>query len=97
MTASKAWIAAIWGALTGGLSSLAVVLVGNVTLGDLTQAQWLAIIVAVVAGFGGGFGLTYHTSNAPAGPTPAAVYPAPVVTSTEGLEPQPSTEPPAQS
>jgi len=95
MTASKAWVAAIWGALTAGLGSLAVVLVGNATLGDLTQGQWLAIIIAVVTGFGGGFGLTYHTSNAAPGPNPAAVYPAPVVTSDEGLEPV--TDTPAKS
>jgi hypothetical protein len=94
MTASKAWIASIWGAITGGLSSLAVVLVGNLTLGDLTQAQWLAVIIAAVSGGGGAWGLVYHTSNAPAGPDPAAVYPAPVVTSDEGLEPAPET--PAQ-
>lgn len=90
MTASKAWVAAIWGALTGGLSSLAVVLVGNATLADLSQGQWLAIIVAAVAGFGGGFGLTYHTSNAPAASesaTPPVAVPIASVPVDEPAEP----------
>jgi hypothetical protein len=77
MTASKAWIAAIYSSVGSGLSALAIVLVGNTTLADLTQAQWLGIGIAVVTNFGASFGLVYHTSNKP------AVVEAPVVTGVE--------------
>ena len=63
MSNAKALVAAIWGALTGLISSLTVVLVGDATLGDLTQGQWLAVIAATVAGFGGGYGLTWSVTN----------------------------------
>jgi hypothetical protein len=63
MTSAKAWIAAIWGGVTGILSGLTVALVGDSTLQTLSQAQWLAVIVLGVAGFGGGFGLTWSTTN----------------------------------
>lgn len=69
MTSAKAWVAAIWGAVTGAISSLTVVLVGDATLQSLTQAQWLAVVGATVAGFGGGFGLTWATTNEPGEPT----------------------------
>jgi hypothetical protein len=71
MTSAKAWIAAIWGAVTGIVGSLTVVLVGNATLQTVTQAQWLAVIAAGLAGFGGGFGLTWSTTNKVAEPTEA--------------------------
>jgi len=63
MTSAKAWVAAIWGGVTGILSGLTVALVGDSTLQTLSQAQWLAVIVLGVAGFGGGFGLTWSTTN----------------------------------
>jgi hypothetical protein len=66
MTSAKALVAAIWGAITGIVGSLTVVLVGNATLQSLTQGQWLAIIAAGLAGFGGGYGLTWATTNASA-------------------------------
>lgn len=75
-TSAKAVVAAIWGGVTGVISSLTVVLVGDATLQTISQGQWLAVIAAAVAGVGGGFGLTWATSNAPAVPaivvTPAS-------------------------
>ena len=63
MTSAKAWVAAIFSALSAGLTSLAVVLVGDMTLVDLSQAQWLAVGIAVITAFGGGFGLTWSVTN----------------------------------
>jgi len=66
MTSAKAWVAAIYAALSAGLASLAVVLVGDTTLSELTQGQWLAIGIAALTAFGGAFGFTWATSNKPA-------------------------------
>ena len=66
MTSAKAWVAAIFAALSAGLASLAVSLVGDMTLTDLTQAQWVAVAISVVTAFGGAYGLTYSVTNAPA-------------------------------
>lgn len=68
MTSAKAWVSAIFAGLSAGLASLAVVLVGDMTLADLTQGQWLAVAIAVVSAFGGGFGLTYSVTNKNAQP-----------------------------
>lgn len=65
-TNAKAIVAAIWGGVTGILSGLTVALVGNATLQTLSQAQWLSVIVLGVAGFGGGYGLTWSVTNKPA-------------------------------
>jgi hypothetical protein len=66
MTSAKAWVSAIFAALSAGLASLAVVLVGDQTLSDLSQAQWLAVGIAAFTAFSGGFGFTWATSNKPA-------------------------------
>lgn len=63
VSSAKAWVAGIWGSVTGVIGSLTVVLVGDQTLSGLTQGQWLAVVAAGVAGFGGGFGLTWSTTN----------------------------------
>lgn len=68
MTASKAWIGAIFATIAAGLSALAVVLVGDNTLADLTQGQWLAVITSALFAGGGVYGFVFHTSNAPAAP-----------------------------
>jgi uncharacterized membrane protein len=65
MTSAKAWVAAITGAIFAGLSSLIVVMVGDMTLNDLTQGQWIAIGVVVLSSFGSSFGFTWATSNKP--------------------------------
>lgn len=82
MTASKAWIAAIYAAVGSGLSALAIVLVGDTTLADLSQAQWLGVGIAVVTNFGASFGLVYHTSNKAAA-TIAVPVESPVVVAPE--------------
>jgi hypothetical protein len=94
MTSSKAWVSAIWGGLTGGLGSLTVVLVGNTTLSTITEPQWLAVLVSVVVGFGGGFGLTYHTTNLPAPINDAGTGVRPTVESVPAAQ-APLTLPPA--
>lgn len=66
MTSAKAWVAAIYAAIGSGLSSLAIVLIGDMTLSELSEAQWLAIGIAVFTNFGAAFGLTWATSNKPA-------------------------------
>lgn len=66
MTSAKAWVSAITGALFAGLSSLAVVLIGDMTLADLTQGQWVGVAIAVVVSFGSSFGLTWAVTNKPA-------------------------------
>lgn len=79
MTASKAWVGAIFAAISAGLASLATILVGDATLADITQGQWVAVAIAVVSAGAAAFGLVYHTSNAPAaGQAPAEQNDAPV-------------------
>jgi ABC-type transport system involved in multi-copper enzyme maturation permease subunit len=67
MTSAKAWVAAITGAAFAGLSSLLVVLVGDMTLSELTQGQWVAVGISVLSSFGASFGFTWAVSNRPAG------------------------------
>lgn len=71
MTNAKALVAGIWGALTGVISALTVVLVGDATLQSLTQGQWLGVLAAAVGGFGGGYGLTWSVTNKPGEATEA--------------------------
>ena len=52
-TAAKAWYA---GAVAG-LASLATVLVGDVSFGDVTSGQWVAIVLAALVAGGGTYGL----------------------------------------
>lgn len=74
LTSAKAWVAAIYAAIGSGLSALAIVLVGDLTLSDLSQAQWLAIAIAVFTNFGAAFGLTWATSNKPSEPVASVYY-----------------------
>lgn len=66
MTSAKAWVAAIYASIGSALSGLTIVLIGDMTLSELSQAQWLAIGIAAFTNFGGAFGLTWATSNKPA-------------------------------
>jgi hypothetical protein len=90
MTNAKALVAAIWGAVTGIIGSLTVVLVGDATLQTLSQGQWLAVIASAVAGFGGGYGLTWSVTNKPGEPTESQAalildkYTAPVQSGGQG-------------
>lgn len=85
MTNAKAWVAAIFAGFAAGLAALGTALVGDQTLSELTDAQWVAVASAVLASFGGAFGLTWSVSNRPApSPQAAVTYltgPMPVTTS----------------
>lgn len=54
---------AIVGAVGAGLLTLAGILVGDMTLADLTQAQWLMVIIATL-GVGGTVGVVPNKPNA---------------------------------
>lgn len=66
MTSAKAIVGGILSAILAGLSSLAVVLVGDATLQSVTQAQWLGVIIAVLTTGGSVFGITWSVTNKPA-------------------------------
>lgn len=66
MTSAKAIVAAISAGLTAAIGALTVVLVGDMTLSELTQAQWLAVGGATLAAVLSAGGLTWSTTNAPA-------------------------------
>lgn len=55
---------AIYAAVVAGLGALAVPLVGDVGIGDLSAGQWVTIALAAIVAGGGVYGLR----NAP--PTP---------------------------
>ena len=48
---------ALYAALAGGLGSLAAIMVGDVGFGDVTDGQWVSIVVVALAAGGGVFGL----------------------------------------
>lgn len=56
---AKAFVAAIG----AGLLTLAGILVGDMTLADLTQAQWLMVVIAVL-GVGGGTAVVPNKQSA---------------------------------
>jgi hypothetical protein len=58
---------AVFAAVAAGIAALGAVLVAGNTLGDVTDAQWVVIVGAVLAA---GYG-TYQTPNKP--PTPPTV------------------------
>lgn len=49
---------AVYAAFVAALSGLVAVLVGDANLGDVTDAQWLTILLAAVLAFGGVYGIT---------------------------------------
>lgn len=48
---------AVYAALSALLGSLATILVGNASFGDVTDGQWVTIAAFTLAAFGGAFGL----------------------------------------
>lgn len=46
-----------YSALVSSLGSLAAIMTGSVEFGDVTDGQWVAIVLAGLVGFGGTFGL----------------------------------------
>ena len=62
---AKAIFAAVSGGVVALLSTLLVQLTGDATLADLTQGQWISVVLATLAGAGiTGVG-TYTVPNAP--------------------------------
>lgn len=59
MTAPK-WATALYSGLVGLLGSLATVLVGNVTVGQMTQGQWVVAALTGLTAAGGALGLTIN-------------------------------------
>jgi hypothetical protein len=57
----SAYAKAIVGAIVAALSSLSVVLVGDMGFGDLTDGQWVGIVIAFLAGLG----IVYAVPNKP--------------------------------
>jgi hypothetical protein len=58
----KTFAKAIYATIISALGSLAVVLVGDAGLGDLTSGQWITVVLAALIAGGGVYGIT----NAPA-------------------------------
>lgn len=85
MTSAKAIVAGVLSTLLSGATALAFYLTGNATLADVTQGQWLLVLIAMLTAGGSVFGLTYAVTNKPGEVTEsqaAAVldkYTAPVV------------------
>ncbi len=52
---------AVYAGLFAGLVALAAVFVGDYSFDDVTAAQWIAVVIAFLGGFGG----TYAIKNAP--------------------------------
>lgn len=54
---------AVYATLIAGLGSLATVMVGDVGFGEVTDGQWVSVVVVGLVAGGGVFGI----SNAPPG------------------------------
>ncbi len=48
---------AIYGGIVAGLGSLAAIMVGDVGFGDVTDGQWVAIVLAALVAGGGIYGI----------------------------------------
>ena len=57
----KTFLKAIYATIISALGSLAVVLVGDAGLGDLSSGQWITVALAALIAGGGVYGI----SNAP--------------------------------
>lgn len=53
---------AIYAFIVAGLGALAAVLVGDVGLGDLTDGQWVTIVLAAIVAGGGVLGIPNRQS-----------------------------------
>jgi uncharacterized membrane protein len=62
-TAAKAWVSGIGSLVLSILVPLSVVLVGDVTLVDITQAQWVVIVIGALVAGGVVGGTTYAVPN----------------------------------
>ena len=52
---------AIYAFVVAGLGSLAAVLVGDVSFGDVTDGQWVTVVLAALVAGGGVFGIKNAT------------------------------------
>ena len=52
---------AIYAALVAALSGLVTVLVGDIGFSDLTNGQWVTIVLAALVAFGGTYGIPNKT------------------------------------
>jgi hypothetical protein len=50
---------AVYGGLVAGLGSLAIVMVGDVSFGDITDGQWVAAVLEALVVGGGVYGIKY--------------------------------------
>jgi len=76
---------AVVGAIVAGLIGLLGSLVTGSTDSGLSLTDWLVALLAGAVGFGGAYGLVWHTTNAPYQPTTApgsTSYAAPERTAT---------------
>lgn len=48
---------AIFAGLVAGLGSLSAALVADKSLGDLTDGQWIVVVLAALVAFGGVYGI----------------------------------------
>lgn len=64
-TAAKAVVGAVATAVLAFLTALSVVLTGDATIVDVTQAQWVTIAIAVLLSSGVTGGAVYQTTNKP--------------------------------
>jgi formate/nitrite transporter FocA (FNT family) len=62
-TAAKAWVSAVGSLVLSFLVPLSVVLVDEKTLADITQAQWVVIIIGALVAGGVVGGVTYSVPN----------------------------------
>lgn len=53
----KTYAKAIYAAIVAGLGALAAVLVGDVGLGDLSDGQWVTVVLAALVAGGGVAGI----------------------------------------
>jgi formate/nitrite transporter FocA (FNT family) len=62
-TSAKAWVSAVGSLVLSVLVPLSVVLVDEKTLADITQAQWVVIIIGALVAGGVVGGVTYSVPN----------------------------------
>jgi hypothetical protein len=48
---------AVYAGVLTGLGSLAAIMVGDANFGDITEGQWLVVVVSALTAFGGILGL----------------------------------------
>jgi hypothetical protein len=57
------YVKALWAGVIAALGQLAVVLVGDATFGDITNGQWVIIVLFSLVAFGGVLGWQAAPAN----------------------------------